>query len=377
MRIATICEASSTPAIRRIKLPRWLQPVALAGALLALLVLTISPALEHGRSVMPSAAGVGLEPLPLTARPLVSRTLGRGQAPYAIHRRASGLVATNRAHGLSAHFDAQRVRVRTGGDTLALRLRSVGYGQTLTPIAAAAPAEHANRVSYRRGPVTEWYVNGPLGLEQGFTLKAPPTGAGNGLLTLGLSLSGNLRPALEPGGRALNFAGSSLRYAGLTVLDARGHMVPARLELHGRTLLIRVSDRDARYPLTIDPFVQQARLTTRSYAAFFDPKVAISGNTIVAGLRWADSRTGAVYVFVKPPGGWGNTTETAKLTASDRAVDDDFGYSVAISGDTIVVAAGSPTAAGTAYVFVKPAGGWADATETARTARGTAPRSTE
>jgi hypothetical protein len=76
---------------------------------------------------------------------------------------------------------------------------------------------------------------------------------------------------------------------------------------------------------------------------------------------------GAVYIFVKPAGGWSNTTQTAKLSASDGADNDYLGYSVAISGNTVV--AGAPNAnnyAGAAYVFVQPAGGWANMTETAK-----------
>ena len=48
-------------------------------------------------------------------------------------------------------------------------------------VEAAEPRAEANRVEYRRGEVTEWYVNGPLGLEQGFTLaRAPDQGEGGG-----------------------------------------------------------------------------------------------------------------------------------------------------------------------------------------------------
>jgi FG-GAP repeat len=41
---------------------------------------------------------------------------------------------------------------------------------------------------------------------------------------------------------------------------------------------------------------------------------------------------GAAYVFVKPGTGWANATQTAKLRASDGAVGDELGYSVAVSG---------------------------------------------
>jgi hypothetical protein len=73
---------------------------------------------------------------------------------------------------------------------------------------------------------------------------------------------------------------------------------------------------------------------------------------------------GAVYVFTRPVGGWaGEVHETAKLTAAGRKAGDNFGYSVAIDGDTILVGApgvdeGGLSGRGAAYVFVKPAGGW-------------------
>ena len=80
---------------------------------------------------------------------------------------------------------------------------------------------------------------------------------------------------------------------------------------------------------------------------------------------------GSAYVFVKPGGGWANATQTAKLTASDATDADFFGGSVAISGDTIAVGAygddiGAAEDAGSVYVFVKPAGPWMNATQTAR-----------
>jgi hypothetical protein len=95
--------------------------------------------------------------------------------------------------------------------------------------------------------------------------------------------------------------------------------------------------------------------------------VAISGGTIVAGAPQAGSgntHAGAAYVFVKPQGGWANATQTAKLTASDGVSGDQFGNSVAISGDTIVVGAWDAPGGrnqGAAYVFLKPQGGWGSA----------------
>ncbi len=87
-----------------------------------------------------------------------------------------------------------------------------------------------------------------------------------------------------------------------------------------------------------------------------------NGNTV--------SYSGAAYVFTKPSGVWDNATETAKLTASDAAAEDKFGISVAVDGDTVVVGAyqddDKGENPGSAYVFTKPGTGWATATETAK-----------
>ena len=84
------------------------------------------------------------------------------------------------------------------------------------------------------------------------------------------------------------------------------------------------------------------------------------------------NNSGSAYVFVKPSGGWSDATQTAKLTASDGATFDDFGWSVSVSGDTIVVGAidddDNGNNSGSAYVFVKSSGGWDDTTETAKLA---------
>ncbi len=99
---------------------------------------------------------------------------------------------------------------------------------------------------------------------------------------------------------------------------------------------------------------------------FFGGSVSISGDTIVVGGTSYDTADNA-YVFVKPAGGWTNMTETAKLTASDELVTSEFAESVAVSGNTIAVGApGSDRSTGKAYVFVEPAGGWTNMTETAK-----------
>jgi hypothetical protein len=99
--------------------------------------------------------------------------------------------------------------------------------------------------------------------------------------------------------------------------------------------------------------------------------VAISGDTVAVGNAGAavngNSQQGAVYVFVKPAGGWTGTIQpVAILTASDGAPGDSLGESVSIDGDVIAAGAPTPAADGSAYVFVKPSGGWTTMTQTAK-----------
>jgi len=190
-------------------------------------------------------------------------------------------------------------------------------------------------------------------------------------------MSGDLRAALSEGGTSLSLTDSSgtpeLRYVGLTARDSRGQELRAWMELRGAELLLKVDDTRARYPITIDPWVQQAKLSSSGGASgdLFGCSVAISGNTIVVGAYGVQSSQGAAYVFVKPASGWQDMTQTAELTASNGAAGALFGWVVAISGNTVVVGApwqsvGGNARQGEGYVFVKPKGGWKNMTETAR-----------
>jgi hypothetical protein len=124
---------------------------------------------------------------------------------------------------------------------------------------------------------------------------------------------------------------------------------------------------------------ETARLTCTDGAAndYLGGALAISGDTIVAGAYphrvGNHAEQGKVYVFVKPRSGWGGTLgQTGALIASKGAAGDWFGWSVGISGATVVAGAplrtvGSREHQGEAYVFVGPRSGWRGThTETAR-----------
>ncbi len=71
---------------------------------------------------------------------------------------------------------------------------------------------------------------------------------------------------------------------------------------------------------------------------FFGWSVAVSGTTVVVGAVSPDITGGAAYIYVKGASGW-PTTPTTKLKDPGASADDYFGGSVALSGSTAVVGA--------------------------------------
>ena len=111
-------------------------------------------------------------------------------------------------------------------------------------------------------------------------------------------------------------------------------------------------------------FLQKQKITSvpRGVGAQFGNALAVSSNTMVVGARFdgtTANQAGAAFVFVRSGTLW---TQQATLLATDGALADKFGYSVAISENTIVVGAyndDSPLSnGGSAYVFVRNGTTW-------------------
>ena len=111
-------------------------------------------------------------------------------------------------------------------------------------------------------------------------------------------------------------------------------------------------------------WTQQAKLAASDTAAGdeFGLSVAVSGDTAIVGARYDDDagdRSGSAYIFVRNGTSW---TQQAKLTASDAAAGNEFGVSVAISGEVAIVGAwrddDAGDASGSAYIFVRSGTSW-------------------
>jgi len=321
-----------------------------------------------------------LSSLPPAAQSSISAALGRDIPSYTVAPQPGGYSTNSPNQALTVDFTSAGIQVHSRSAQWGIALRGYGRGSALESVQEVVPIASKNRVEYRRGGVTEWYSNGPVGLEQGFTLDAPIKPNGQ-FLTLALGFTGHITATLDQDQRGLDLSPdqgiTKFRYAGLTANDADGKEVRAWLELQGQELLLRVDDAKARYPIVIDPWVQAADLTASDGQAGDNLGLAVSINdkTVAVGAPQAiingNVAQGAVYVFVEPSGGWANMTQTAKLTASDGIANNFLGFSVSISGKTVV--AGAPAATvgtnaeqGAVYVFVEPSGGWTDTMETAK-----------
>ena len=114
------------------------------------------------------------------------------------------------------------------------------------------------------------------------------------------------------------------------------------------------------------PVFEHAKLDDADVDAidFLGWSVDVSGDTIVLGAPFDATVGGSVaaFVFVEPAGGWaGNVTHAAKLQGTGP--NAEFEIAVAIAGDAVVMGVARHAApafdAGTAYLFLEPEGGWA------------------
>jgi FG-GAP repeat len=376
-----------------------LRLAALAFVAALVLAVALAPLLRGGAHNAQKAQtlhqGV-LAGVPATARAEVSAVLGADEPAFQATTAGGSVHTANSAQGVSASFSRGGVKLASRGIDVSLSLRALGMGGSLYPVAQVDPTAHANRVSFARGgALTEWYANGPAGLEQGFTLaRAPAHAAAQAPLTLALSLAGNARPSLAPDARSLTLrhGAQALRYTGLLATDASGHALRSRLALSAGRLLIHVDAAHARYPLTIDPLVEAGHKLTgpsEEGEGLFGTSVALSanGSTLLVGgphdtnpdngAAWAFTRSGSVWVpqgskLTGADGMPSAKTEEEEQCAeesSEEAGECAFGASVALSADGSTALIGEPSATarpGSAWIFKRTGSGagatWAKST---------------
>jgi hypothetical protein len=318
---------------------------------------------DQPRSAGAQTAG-RTQALPAALVPVASARIGSSERVYRPSRSGAALVADG--GGIRSRFGASGVALTVARAKLGLSLAGVRQGQRAEPVGSVLPAVLAGgEVLYRQPTLNEWYRNGPYGLEQGFTVFRGPAGAG-GALVLTLRTTGTLS-ARRSGSQVLfsSSAGTTvLRYGELSAQDASGRSLPVSLRVSGRTIQLRIDDRGARYPLRIDPFIQQgAKIVdvTMDGAAAFGDSVALSadGNTALIGGYGDADDNGAAWVFIRTGSTWSQQTKFVDAGPDSGA---HFGRSVALSADGNTALIGGPDdsgSVGAAWVFTRTGPNWA------------------
>jgi len=268
--------------------------------------------------------------------------------------------APNRAHDLRTYFTPEGPRVvrRTEAEpTWTWGLELVGMHNEDAPPVEEVTAK-GNRIEYRRGPaLTEWYVNGPQGVEQGFTIAelGESSAYSEAHIALDLAVRGDLTPGMMPDGKTVEFLSPGgvglIHYGQLKACDANGTELPARLELvlsdrsdpsdPSQAIRITVDASNAVFPITIDPLATSPAWTAESDQedARFGCSVSTAGDIngdgyadVVVGAPDYDSGEedeGRAYVYHGSASG----LYTANWTAEGDQDWASFGYSVSTAGD--------------------------------------------
>lgn len=222
--------------------------------------------------------------------------------------------------------------------------------------------------------VVEWFENSEEGIEQGFELPERLSASGVRMVRVEL---GGLSAAFAPNGDDLVWEapeGTPLfSYSGLTVEDARGVELAARMIPDGNAFHIMIDDKDAVYPVSVDPLITTLRAKVNPPAESgdgvtrdsFGAAVATDGERLVIGARRGD---GSVYVFVKDGANWALETKILPPDGPQNLGGKDFGSAVAIKGDQIFIGSSNfvgpltgPNASmitGAVHVYTKTGADW-------------------
>jgi len=261
-----------------------------------------------------------------------------------------GLRAELDSHGLLA------TSARSDGELL-LRFSAWGREGLVEPIEPVEPMLGGcasggqplvgdlcpRRVELLHPGLTEYWRAVPGGVEQGWEIARRP--AGDGALLLQVDIEGATHWQVDHdalGAELHDSAGRAWRYAGLSAWDARGQSLTVLMEAAGSGLRIVLDDAGAIYPVTVDPVLTEDTKLTASDGAredYFGYSVSGAGDVdgdvyddVVVGAYGNTTSCGSAYVYLGSSSGIDTGSETM-LYAGDGASGDVFGYSVSGAGD--------------------------------------------
>lgn len=255
---------------------------------------------------------------------------------YSVSAAPHGLQAPNRAQDLRFFFSEAGIEVvprRSEGGAWRWTWETVAFGRVGSPNGVASPelASAGSTVRYLREGWVEWYQNGPAGLEQGYEVENRPPG--DGALCVTGRIGGDLTALAAASGEALAFADRSgsevLRYGKLAAFDASGAPLPCDLQLAANEIRILVDDRDAAYPILIDPLLDSPswQQDGEQEGEAFGREVSTAGDVngdgysdlIIGTPSYDGALVGAGRIWVYHGSPQGLSSEPAWFADGDRA----------------------------------------------------------
>jgi len=345
-------------------------------------------ALGNPRRPEPASARLGSE----SRAEQIQRLQANAGPEFAVVESSAGVFsAHNPRSRLNVVFERGRVALLSAPEDgrvaapFELNAATWGCSSAMTTIDAAVPRLDAEGlVTYAHADFDEWYRNGPLGLEQGFTIRTLPSCAARGeplVIRLRFSaVEGSIAEVSEDGRAALLSTPGERRihYTDAFARDAAGVEHGVRIS-NDPALALVVDASHAQLPLTVDPLgwdIQQLIESNDFPGAArwaeqrFGQALGVSDRTLIVGAPGDAEKAlavGAAYVFTRNPNkdpSLGKRWEPQqKLRPAAGAQADSFGAAVAISGDLALVGApnkddnGSDT--GAAYLYARSGTSWA------------------
>jgi len=162
---------------------------------------------------------------------------------------------------------------------------------------------------------------------------------------------------LADDGNAHDFFGESVAISGgFAVIGAKGYQPKIIKQYNSKNITQQQTHWNQKNKLNPD--------TSEEYD-YFGCAVAISGNYVIVGAHGKDNNPGAAYIFYFDGISW---SQQQKLVADDMADSDLFGCSVSIYGDYAIVGAkqndtGDLSNSGAAYIFKRDGTVWTQLTK--------------
>jgi hypothetical protein len=273
---------------------------------------------------------------------------------YHIRRLETGeFRTTNRIQDLRFHFDPLGFSLspRKGASEWTMRFELEGVGRAdelVRPSTDPVMDLRGPELVMDHGPYSVRYLNDRSGMRQDFLIHERP--AGDTPLEVRMLLSGTLvasgtapdeilfshRQTVTGGERSV------FRYDGLVAWDADGDTLPSAMQIQGTDLIITIEDRNATYPITIDPLSSNADalLEMDQASAMFGAATATAGDVngdgysdVIIGAPEFDNGTGnegAAFVFLGSITGIGTTAAWTQLGTQPGA---RTGSAVSTAGD--------------------------------------------